>query len=154
MNEIKMKIMACAVVAMTMVANAANAGDWRLVTINNTGAFGVDFGSVKKEPRGVSAWIVSVNPEPDEKGVGYSLVRTLFDCQREESAMTYIAEYTDDGANLGSFSGSVEWTPLVPDSVGHASMRAACFSDAHGDSGWVSPAAFVSAYRTVQADRP
>ncbi len=145
-----MKLMACAVAAMSMLASVAHAGDWRIVTINNTGAFGVDFGSVRTEAKGLSAWVLAVNPTPDNKGVGYSLIRTLFDCQRDESAFTTIVEYAEDGTSLGSVSGRVEWTPLVPDSVGYANMRAACFNEAYGDKGWDNPAAFVAAYRAVQ----
>ncbi|MBD7942490.1 surface-adhesin E family protein [Brevundimonas guildfordensis] len=145
-----MKRRVCAAVAMSMLTSVAHAGDWRLVTINNAGAFGIDFGSVRTEARGISAWVLAVNPVSDSDGVGYSLIRTLFDCDRDESAFTTIVEYAEDGTSLGSVSGRIAWMPLVPDSVGYANMRAACFNEAYGDKGWDNPSAFVAAYRQVQ----
>jgi len=145
-----MKLMACAVMAMSLAAGAAQAADWRLVTINNGGAFGIDYNSIRPEARGISAWILTVTAKVNEEGVSFMMLRTHFDCEREETAFSSIVDYAEDGTNLSSLTGAKEWKPVIPDSVGYMNMRAACFRETYGNEGWASAIDFVSAYRAVQ----
>ncbi len=145
-----MKVMVCVAMGLSLMAGAAQAGDWRLITINDSGAFGVVYETIRQEGRDLSAWILAVKPIVGADGVSFVLFKTLFDCDQQESAFASVMEYAEDGASISSSSGAKAWAPVVPDSVGHATLRAVCHQETYGDTGWANPTAFVAAYRATQ----
>lgn len=122
-----MKLMACAVVAMSMLAGAAQAGDWRLIGVNEGSITLIDASSLRSDRYSASAWVAffygTSHTDPD---VDYAMMRTEFGCSSGSLRMTYLYNYRADGSIVRSSEMTAPSNVPPPDSVGASIVRAAC----------------------------
>ena len=90
----------------------------------------VDADSIKEDLGNIrTAWALLVD-EPPMKGirgtVQYSMIQERFDCSAGTAAITYNADYDQDGKSLNSGPVYLSQTPVVPDSVEEAALNSVC----------------------------
>lgn len=124
-----MKLMACAVVAMSMLAGAAQAADWRIYSGDSEGVLAVDISSIRIGPRYRTAWLAQVEKVTSELGYDYALIRTEVDCVSETSARTTFTAYKEGGVNIHTSHERTPHRSHPPQSHGEAAIRAVCLAD-------------------------
>lgn len=128
MNEIKMKIMACAVTAMSLLAGAAQAGEWRLAAIGDGTAMFVDTSTIRNSPSGDKkfAWVAFVHSETNEDGLDYSLARSEYNCSEMTETQVSLVGYGPSDQILFSSSERLDVEAVIPDTNGYDIFRFVC----------------------------
>lgn len=146
-----MKLMACAVVATSMLASAAHAGEWRLLKADQAKAFLVDTSTVRSIPHTQKkvAWGAQLLPAANQKGEDYYVIQYEFDCVAMTVADLSFNAYTEKGGILSSENTPTRPIPVIPDSVGHSMFRAVCDGSDANYFNTVMEA--IDVYRTVLA---
>lgn len=143
--------MACAVVAMSMMAGAAQAGDWRLVNNADSGAEFLDVSAIQTMPTGKKkAWTGIAWPRQRD-GDDYMVIHNEFDCAGQTHRM--LAMYIYDGSGRLLRSGAIEESaePVAPDSNNHGMFRAVCLRSDYGPRGFVNMRDAMTGYRGFRA---
>lgn len=148
-----MKLVGCAVMALTMIAGSASAGDWRLTSVNESGAVGVDMATARGENiRRV--WGTALFPETNAGGVDYVLMRFQIDCAAETMAQTSVAAYSAAGVQIDRFDLPTAPKAVVPDTGESSILDAVCFNKfvSPDDVGWEDVRELLGDYRAVKDD--
>jgi len=145
-----MKVMVCVAMGLSLVASAAQAGDWRLATVNSKGAIGVDLETV----RGVNlrrAWTVALFPETNSTGADYALVRVEVDCVAETMVKTSFAVYNVAGSLIERNDRAELPRAVIPDTGEASILEAVCFNRfiIPDDSGWTGVKELLIDYRST-----
>lgn len=124
----EMKLMARAILAMSMIAGTAQAGDWRAVVIDNEVGMLVDTSTIRNLPYGKKkvAWVARLFPATNEHGTDYTLAQTEFDCSMMTTALLSFHLYSADERVIDSATSRRPAEPVVPDTRGHAVYKAVC----------------------------
>ncbi|MCZ4108571.1 hypothetical protein O3U67_10805 [Brevundimonas diminuta] len=131
-----MKLMVGAVIAATLVAGAAHAGDWRLVNDANGGAEFLDISSIQTTQTGkTTVWTGMAFPRAND-GADYNVVHNEFDCVSRTHRMLSMYIYNSRGQLLRSGSIEEAAMPVIPDTNGHGMLQAVCRSGDYGERGF------------------
>lgn len=124
----KMKVITGAVMAMWTLAGAAQAGDWRVVGLNDSSVTLIDASSIRTTSSvGTTAWIGLVHIGEKDDGVDYTMIRTDFLCGSGMMRLVHTYKYRSDGSLVTSFPMTTQtMQPPPPDSVGAEFIRAVC----------------------------
>jgi len=122
-----MKLMACAVVAMSMLAGAAQAGEWRLVFLSSNRVDLVDMSTIRNIPytQKKLAWTAQLLPSTNSKGIDYFLVQYEFDCGSMTSSALSFNTYNLDGL-LSASNERIREEHVIPESIGYGLFKATC----------------------------
>jgi len=115
--------------AMSLVAGAAVAADWRIYSGDDKGVLAVDISSVKHGRNYRTAWFAQVQKTTSDYGYDYVLLRTEVDCEAETSARLGFVAYREDGSVVASNDVKTSHVSHPPHSHGHAGVRALCLDD-------------------------
>lgn len=145
-----MKLMACAVVAMSMLAGAAQAGEWRLIAVNKSVAMLVDTSTVRVSPYSQKklAWVVELYPETNKYGEDYALINYEYDCSSLISTVVSMVTYGVDSSPVMTFPDRKPPAAVVPDSFGHKALKAVCDGSSVPPVGYIWQA--LEVYRTME----
>lgn len=121
-----MKLIAGAVMAMSMLAGAAHAADWHVYSADVTGFMAIDISSIRIGPRYRTAWFAQAETVTSELGYDYALVRTEVDCAAETSARISFTAYRQGGENIVSNHDRMPHRSPPPQTHGEAAIRAVC----------------------------
>lgn len=123
-----MKLMVGAVIAATLVAGAAHAGEWRAVSIDPEVGMLVDTSTIRNLPYGQKkvAWTATLFPSTDDQGADYYKVQTEYDCSAMTGAQLSLFVYGPDDSVIDSSTSRKAPQPVIPDTRGHDMYRAVC----------------------------
>ena len=154
-----MKFAASAAIASTLVAGAAEAGEWVVVGGASDLAVGVDLATVRPEQTysrsRMSAWAVFVTRETKPMGeyeYDYAVIRYVVDCDRMATALGRTAFYKLGGSQpVYHFEGyPTQFEDALPDSHAYSVSDAVCHKDRLSGLQTVSAVAdFARASRSV-----
>lgn len=123
-----MKLFACAVTAMSLLAGAAQAGEWRVADVDGTIAVFVDTSTIRKLPYSNKkvAWVAYVYPNTQDNGADYILAQSEYDCSAMTEATSVVIGYDLNGVSLHTSREKLPLESVIPDTRGHAVYRAVC----------------------------
>lgn len=123
-----MKLMACAVAGMTMLAGAAQAGEWRAVVIDEEVGMLLDTSTIRNLPYSQKkvAWTATLFPVTEDDGGDYYKVQTEYDCAAMTSAQLSLFAYGVEDKVIGSSTSKKAPQPVIPDTRGYDMYRAVC----------------------------
>ncbi|WP_242076577.1 surface-adhesin E family protein [Brevundimonas diminuta] len=120
-----MKLVGCAVLALSLIAGTANAAEWSLLYANKEVAFAFDAASIKQVAGRKLAWVAFIYPDKN-LGSDYSLERWEFDCAREMTTVTSFVAYDIEGQVTTSNDQRQRTLAAVPESPGKMALDAVC----------------------------
>lgn len=123
-----MKLMVCAVAAMSMAAGTVQAGEWRMASIDAGAAILVDTSTIRTLPYSEKkvAWAAHVLPATSTDGEDYYLVQSEFDCLNMTATEMSFYSYSVEDEALSSSSARQRTEAIIPDSRGHDVFRVVC----------------------------
>lgn len=136
--------------ALSMIAGGASAGEWRLTSVNESGAIGVDMATARGENiRRV--WGAALFPETNAGGVDYVLMRFQIDCASETMGQTSVVAYSADGVQIDRTDLPAVPKAVVPDTGESSVLDAVCFNKfvSPDDTGWEDIRRLLTDYRAV-----
>lgn len=142
-----MRLMAGAVMAMSMLAGAAHAGEWRVISSNQTAADFLDIASMRTLPGNKKLVWTAIGWAQMNDGGDYMVIQKEFDCNSGTEAMRFA--YIYDGSDKVIRSGAIEEDakPLAPDSIGYAMFEAVCEQGSYGPSSFANVRQGLDNYR-------
>jgi ribosomal protein L25 (general stress protein Ctc) len=142
-----MKKLVLGFVSALAFAGSANAGDWRLIYVDDRDAIAVEAGSVRRTGTTAVGWVAIIYAKT-ESGIDYALSRRQFDCAASTVKTLSILLYTADGESAGSSHNMTETKPVAPDTLEDHTFRAVCYDEAMGSkSPWESVTSLLATYR-------
>ena len=120
-----MRFLACAVVAISMLAGAAQAGEWRLTAISSASAYLVDMSTIRNVPytRKKVAWTAQLLPVTSVEGNDYYITQYEFDCDEVTFADLSFHEYGVGRKHPKSNNMRLSAKPVIPDTNAHSFHR-------------------------------
>lgn len=145
-----MKFVACAGLAMSLIAGAASAGDWRLVSVGRSGATAVDVTSVVRSGDIATGWTAVFLPIRRD-GMDYALIRQEYGCRETTSTFLSVVSYDEDGQVVDRSDRRRPTISIAPDSNEILMMKAVCSGEFQVPDveGWDSAKALLRDYRTT-----
>jgi len=145
-----MKLLTCAVMAVSMIAGAASASDWRLISVGRTGATGVDISTVSRSGDKAVAWTAIFLPLTVSE-MDYALIRQEYECGAKTSRFLSVISYDEHGQVQARSDEPRAAISIAPDSNEMLMLKAVCFNEFLQDDpvGWTSAMALLQDYRTT-----
>lgn len=110
-------------------AGKASGPRWANIGSSNNTLYFIDANSIVRSGSRSEAWFKTLEPTPvaDPK-VSYGMALTAFDCTKKVSALKSMTLYGRDGTTdtVTHKDEELQFTPLIPDSMGEAELQAAC----------------------------
>lgn len=145
----KMKLMVCAVMAMSLAAGVAQAGDWREIGQADNKVWAVDISSIRESGRIKRAWFAVVDGEV-RNGIEYSMNYNAVSCDEWAWGTDRYVAYTPDGSVKFSNSEPNRLQVPVPGSIGEKVVTAICQNDYHRE-GWPDVQSIVTDVRIIKS---
>ena len=127
---LNMRLLACAVAAVSMLAGGAQAGDWRMM-IAKDGAYAWVQESDIRGTQIKTAWvsIVYSKSTPATGSVDIVLTKVEFDCEGGELRNLSLSAQMIDGTNVYIDNTVTPWGYVAPESFAEYWMKAICFNE-------------------------
>lgn len=143
-----MRLIVFAVLAISTLASAAQAGDWRLAVVGRSSGLAVDLSTLVVDGTKTTAW-TAVVLSSTVADFDYALVRYEYDCRRRTSAKLVSIYYDASGQMTNRNDTPMAAVAIAPDSNEVFLMDAACFGKFQVDDpeGWDNARTLLHDYR-------
>ena len=130
------------------ISGSAGAGEWRLVSYDDTAAFAVETAHIPTREAVKTAWMALIYPERTH-GLDVALMRHEWDCDARTSTVVARVAYDELGRVLDETNSREPTRAVAPDTAEHHVLLAVCEDEFQipDPDGWSDVLSLMRDYR-------